>query len=209
MYFRLSLLLLPFIVACTTQVQTNPKRSALEEMLISSAAERAAEKLVFDIPNDVRVFVDNSYFESSNSSDYKYAIAAIRSYLLEQGAMLTDDKEKAEVIVETRAGALSTDQENTLVGLPEFNLPLPLATTPITTPEIALYAADEQRGTAKLAMVAYNAKDGKSIASVEPKYGFSHNTKRTVLIFISWTDSDYMPRGADSNVINGGLLEKL
>lgn len=201
-------LLLVFLSACTSTVQTNPDRSAVEEMLISTAAERAAARLAFDIPKESRVFVDHSFIESDGSSDYKYAIAAIRAHLLEQGAALTDDKKEADIVIETRAGALSTDQRNTLVGIPEFSLPLPLASTPITTPEIALYAADEQKGTAKLAMVAYEAKDGKQIASVEPKYGFSHNTKRTVLIFISWTDSDYMPEDVEADESEKGKLMK-
>ncbi|MFO1243006.1 MAG: DUF6655 family protein [Rickettsiales bacterium] len=193
-------LLLP---ACTTTVKTNPERSATEQMLISTAAERAASQLAIQIPSGMRVYIDNSFFEGGISSDTKYAIAAIRSHVLGQGASLTDEKKDADIIIETRAGALSTDQKTSLVGLPELHLPLPLSSAPLAIPQIALYADEEQKSTAKFAMIAYNAKDGRLIAKQEPKYGFAHNTQRTLLIFISWTDSDYMPKDADSDVANG------
>lgn len=48
---------------CTTVVQTNPQRTAMEEMLLSTAAaDRAAEKLTPQIPENAQLFVDNTNF---------------------------------------------------------------------------------------------------------------------------------------------------
>src|SRR5882757_9584189 len=68
--------------ACTTTLTSNPARTATEELLISTAAERAASHIVLQIPPETVVFIDNSNFEGTDS---KYAIAAIRNSFLRQG----------------------------------------------------------------------------------------------------------------------------
>ena len=179
------------LAACTTVKQSAPARTGSEEMLISTAADRAAAKITPHIPKDAKVFIDATYFEGTDS---KYAIAAIRGSLLQQGIKLTDDKKAADVVVEIRAGALSTDQKSMLIGIPSFTVPVPLAATGITTPELDLYKTDEQKGVAKFAATVYSAKTLKLAAAPEgPQYGFSHDTKHTVLFFISWETNDAVP----------------
>jgi hypothetical protein len=183
-------LLLLVLSACSSTNQTYPARSALEQLLISAAAERAAERLALDVPKSSSVFVDNTNFEGTDS---KNAIAAIRAHLLKQGMRLVDDKKNADVIIETRAGALSADHNNFLIGIPEFTLPLPLASAPLTIPQIALYGSDKEAGVAKFAIVAYDAKKGTLVAYQKPQYGFSQFTKKTLLVFIGWTVNDAIP----------------
>jgi len=180
--------------ACTTQVESNPSRTATEEMLISTAADRAAVKLALLVPANATVFIDSTNFEGT---DGKYAIASIRSHLLERGLHLLDDRKKADIIVETRSGALSTDRKSFMVGIPQFNVPVPFASSPLPFPEIALYGKEDQKAVAKFAVTAYAVKNGALVDAQEPQYGFSHKTKKTVLLFFSWTDSDYIPENAD------------
>lgn len=175
------------LAGCSTQVESNPARTATEQMLISTAADRAARKLCTNLPAKGRVFVDASNFEGT---DGKYAIGAIRAVLLQKGAALVDDRKKAETIIEIRSGALSTDQKSLLIGIPAFTIPLPLASGGLPIPEIAFYKDSEQKGVAKFAAIAYTAKDGNMLAVQEPQYGLSHNTDYTVLFFISWKSND-------------------
>jgi hypothetical protein len=179
--------------ACTTATETNPPRTATEQLLISTAADRAAARLAFHVPKGSKVFLDSADFSGYDS---KYAIAAITDSLLKQGAHLVDSKAKADTVVEIRAGALSTDQRVTLFGIPSFNVPIPLAGG-LQFPEIALYKKQLQEGVAKFAATAYDAKDGALLGSADPQFGFSHNTKKTVLIFFSWTSNDALPDGED------------
>jgi hypothetical protein len=184
--------LLAALSACTTTAQSNPARTATEQMLISSAAERAAQQLTLQLPPDSRVFVDNTNFEGTDS---KYAIAAIRTDMLLEGMHLVDDKKNADVIIETRAGALSTDRNTFLIGIPSFAVPVPFASSPLTLPEIALWGTDDQKGVAKFAITGVDAKNGTLVAAQEPQYGFAHNIKKTLLIFISWGEDDAQPDG--------------
>jgi hypothetical protein len=184
------LLLLVALTSCTTTDQPKPARSATEELIISTAADRAAEKLALMIPPKTSVFIDAGNFDGPDS---KYATAAVRAHMLKQGVRLVDDKKKARTIVELRSGALSIDHNDFLLGIPQFDIPIPLATSPLTIPEIALYRNDEHKGIAKFAILAYDATQGKLIAEQEPQYGFAHKSRKTVLIFVSWNDSDMMP----------------
>ena len=78
-----NLLLLAALAACSTEVQTNPARAASEELLISSATDRAASRLAMAMPANTKAFLDSSYVDGTDS---KYAIASIRSHLLQHGS---------------------------------------------------------------------------------------------------------------------------
>lgn len=190
--FRAALILsLLLATSCTTAVQSNPQRTATEELLISTAADRAANQLALQIPKNESAYVDTSSIEGTDS---KYAGATIRDSLLKHGVHLVDKKENAQTVIEARSGALSTDQKDTLIGIPGFNIPIPFAAASLPFPKIALYEAADQEGVAQFAIVGYDNKTGGLVASQDPQYGFSHNVKRTVLIFFSWSENDAMPK---------------
>lgn len=180
----LAILCLP---ACTTMRSTDPERTATEQLLISTAADKQAQSLDFGVPAGKRVFIEAANFEGY---DAKYAIAAIRQQALVKGLRLTDEKKDAECIIEIRAGALSVDQRDMLVGIPKFDLPVPLAGGAFTFPEIALYKRDTQQGIAKFSTAAYDAKDGRLIATASPAADSSFQKKTILLFFISWSEDN-------------------
>jgi hypothetical protein len=180
----LAVLLLP---ACTTMRSSDPERTATEQLLLSTAADRHAQSLDFGVPTGKRVFIEATNFEGY---DAKYAIAAIRQQALVKGLRLTDEKKDAECIIEIRAGALSVDQRDMLVGIPKFDLPVPLAGGAFTFPEIALYKRDTQQGVAKFSTAAYDAKDGRLIATASPTADSSYQRNTTLFFFISWSEDN-------------------
>lgn len=185
--FRAMLLVLP-LVGCNTLTTSNTSRTATEQLLISIAAERAAAKLRFPVAPGSKVFIDNSYFEGTDS---KYATAAIRHRALQSGLYLVNDKKAADFIVEIRAGALSTSKRKFLIGIPSVTLPVPLASNSLTIPEMALYSKEDQTGVARFAFAAYDAKTGAYRDAVQqPQYGLSHNVKKTALLFVSWSNNE-------------------
>lgn len=177
------------IAACSTRRESNPQRTATEQLLISAAAERAADRVKLDLPPDAKVFVDATNFEGL---DGKYAVAAMRERILKLGAGLTADRDKADAVVEIRSGALSIDEQKILVGIPQFDVPIPLAGA-VGIPEIALFKKAERKGVAKFAGVGYSAKDGKLTGASGEQYGFSRETRWVVLLFFSWETGDYLP----------------
>ena len=193
----LLVLLAVAVTGCTAVRKTSPQRTAIEQLLISRAADRAAERLTVGLRPGTKVYLNADTFEAL---DEPYALGAIRSRILESGAQLVGIQSDAEVVIDARAGALSIDESETLVGIPSINVPIPL-TGPLQTPEIALFKRQMERGVAKFAITAYDSKTGRLVASSGPVYGFSHRQKFVVLLFLSWTSDDILPSKADEQDI--------
>jgi hypothetical protein len=167
--------------------------------LISTAADRAAAELTPGVPEGTKVFLDTRYFQGY---DNEYAIGAIKDQLLRHGAALVDDQAHADAVIFVRAGALSTDNQSTLIGIPALQFPFLPVGNSISVPEIALFKEAEAKGVAKFSMTGYDARTGRLIASTDPQYGFSHQTNHTVLLFFSWRSGDALPPQADSNPLS-------
>jgi hypothetical protein len=191
--FRLVTLLPVFLLmaGCTTARDSQPQRTATEQLLLSTAVDHALEKLHLRIPQGTRIWVNADNFESY---DQKYAVGAIRNHLLQEGARLVPDKGQADAIIEIRSGALSTDKNDMLIGIPGMALPIPFVGA-TSTPELSVVKKVDERGVAKIGVTAYDAKTGAlaPYSPDEPIYGFSDRTRWVVLSLVGWTNSDVMP----------------
>jgi hypothetical protein len=184
--------LLVALAACSGARETQPGRTATEQLLFSVAADRAADQLALAIPAETRVFVEPAYVEGTDS---KYLLSTIRDRVLRKGAALVDNKAQADLVLEPRIGAISIDRDKTTVGTNSFDLPVPLAGE-VHVPDIALYKRDTQQGVIKLAATTYDSKTGKLIQSLDPVYGFSNKTDWGALLIFSWDSNDLMPDGS-------------
>ncbi|HWF63348.1 MAG TPA: DUF6655 family protein [Rhizomicrobium sp.] len=187
------------LAACTTERASVPQRTATEQLLISTAADRAAGEMSLSIPRNTKVFVDPQYFQGYDSG---YALNAIRTQFLRQGLAVVDDRKEAEAIVIVASGALSTDEKALLIGIPALQVPFFPIGTSVSVPEIALFKSAQDKGVAKFVATGYDAHTGKLIATSDPQYGMSHQTNHTVLLFFSWQTGDLVPAGVDKNSLS-------
>ena len=72
----MTLMLAGVLSACASTTETNPGRTATEQLLVSRAADMAVEGLVLPIPVGARIFVDDTYFQAESA---RYAVGAIRA----------------------------------------------------------------------------------------------------------------------------------
>jgi hypothetical protein len=172
---------------CTEVRTTSPTRSAEEELLISTAADKAAHELAAQLPPNISAFIDSSHFVAEDSP---YAIAAIDDQLLRRGIRLTDDRVHADTIIELRAGALSTDEKSTLLGLPPLSLPFVPIGNFVTIPGLPLLHHGEATGVAKFAATVYNPKTGRLVVSTDPQMGFARESDWVVLFVFAWSNRD-------------------
>jgi hypothetical protein len=175
------------LAACSTVRDTQPARTATEELLISKAADKVAEQLEVPWQGAPKVFVDAQFLDGL---DTKYTLSLVRDRLAHGGAKLVTDRGTADYVVEVRSGAQSINTDSTLVGIPAFPVPIPLAGT-VDFPEIALYKHAVETGVSKVGMTVY-AKDGSYTETVGPTFGESAENQWKVL-FISWQHEDFMP----------------
>jgi hypothetical protein len=180
------------LAGCSTERLTEPPQTATEQLLVSTAVDHAVGALKPPIKPGSKVFVDGQFFDADNVVLPKYTIGAIRDLILRSGGDLVDDRKTADQIVELRDGTQSIDHHGLLIGLPAIPIPVPAVGT-MTTPEVALFKRDRQKGISKIALTVYDAKSGALAGSTGAVYGTSHDTSWTVLLLINWDTDDISP----------------
>jgi hypothetical protein len=171
---------------CTQTILTAPQRSATEQLLLSTAADRAIAFTNLSAFDGKKVFVDGSYFDSY---DGKYALGTIRDALSRSGALLVSNLTNSDIVVEARSGALSIDASDLLIGMPSAGVPVPLAGS-VSIPELAFYKSQKQFSLAKFALLAYETHGGKHVYSSGPMIGKAYNHYYRFIGFIAYTKTD-------------------
>lgn len=186
-------LLAVLCAGCVQTKITEPSRSAVEQLLLSTAATRAVNSIPLDEFRGKRIYVSTNYFEGY---DYKFALAALRDALSRSGARLTDEPTNAEVIVEPRSAALSVDSANSLIGIPSGSVPIPLTGT-FALPEVGFYKSQKQYSISKMQLLAYTAGTGEHVLSTPPMIGRAHNHYYQILWLIKYRSTDLPERSND------------
>jgi len=183
----MSALAAPLLFGCSQSTMTNPARAVSEQLVLSTATDRAIATTSFSLFDKKKVFLDATYFDSYDS---KYVVGAIRDALSQAGAVLLPTAAtNCDIIIEARSGGLSTDPGDTLLGLANTGIPIPLVGA-VPIPEIAIYKASWQFATAKFALLAYDARSREHYFSSGPMVGKSYNENYKLLGIIQWTRSD-------------------
>ncbi len=198
-----AVLLLLALCACSELRESQPGRTATEQLLFSAAVDRVCDQLALQIPAQSKVFVDAAYVEGTDS---KYLVATLRDRILRHGGHLVAARNQADLVFEPRVGALSIDRKQTLVGIPSFPIPIPLAGD-LNFPELALFKRDRQQGVVKLALTSYDARTGELHESMAPVYGFSQHNDWVVLLLFGWQSNDLMPPPDSREWVGEGTFE--
>ena len=86
-------------------------------LLVSQAADNAVAQIDFTPMAGKTVFLDGSGIDK-DMIDKGYLISLVKQQLVAAGALLQEDKLRAEYIVDLRVGGLGTDRHSVLVGTP-------------------------------------------------------------------------------------------
>jgi Family of unknown function (DUF6655) len=151
------------LAGCGTTRSTDSLRTATEQLLISDAIDRSVQAIDFQPLAGQTVYLDDSKLEGV--VDKNYLVSTLRQHLLASGCTLKNNRNEADFIVEARAGAVGTDRNDLLFGIPATNVPqiLPLQGVPAAIPEVPLAKRLDQRGVAKISMFAYHRESGQPV----------------------------------------------
>lgn len=151
------------LCGCGTTRSTDSARTATEQLLISDAIDRAVQTVDLAPLRGQTVFLDDSRL--SDVVDKNYLVSTLRQHILASGCTLKDKREEADFIVEARAGAVGTDRNDLLFGIPATNVPqiVPMPGIPTAIPEVPLAKRRDQRGVAKISMFAYHRESGRPV----------------------------------------------
>lgn len=185
---------------CTTIRITDPPATADQQFLMTQAAEEAVRQLSVDALRDRTVYVDTQWliptarptapdptleatFQRQPSLEHLFLIGDLRAKLLKSGVRLVDSRDKAQVILEVRSGALSVNRLDFLLGISSSVLPTGAAAGGInvSTPEISILKMTKQNGWASVGIVAYWKDSGEMVAISGPFIG--HTRRQDIWIF--------------------------
>ncbi len=170
-----------FVAAgCGTIRETLPDRAAKEQLVISSAADRAVDEMPESPLDGRQIYLDTTNLEGTDTA---YVVQTVRDYLLANGAALAESEEQADVVLELASGALSLDRRNYLLGLPALPLPIPMAGETLQLPEIPVLKALFYVGKVKLQMSAMDTETRVQAFEVPMCRGKSLDSYWWVLFF--------------------------
>jgi len=179
-FILLALFTLPIaalFAGCADLSTSKPERTAQEQLLISTAADRAMSRMDLRSVRDRRVFIDDTYLKACDAS---YVAGKFRNAVSFNGALLVDAKAEADIVIELYSGALSMNESVFNFGVPPIELSV--LGTGFTTPEIALFKIQTQRSIAKLSAFGYAAIGREMIFSTGTQFGSTTARSYTVLL---------------------------
>lgn len=147
----LAALFVAALAGCATIKRSDTARTGLEQLLVSSAIDRALGGIDWSPIRGAPVFVETKFLECV---DKNYVIVAVHQRLLANDCTLVDKAEDSAVTVELGSGAVGTDHLESYIGLPEISMPA----SQVALPKLAIFTRDKSHGTAKLAILAYDTK---------------------------------------------------
>jgi hypothetical protein len=171
---------------CHSLNVSEPKRTATEQLLLSTAADRALQDVDLAPLRGKKVFMEERYFESY---DQEYILGAIRELISKNGALLVREANDADIILEARSGGLGIDSRIGLLGIPAIPFPIPMVGT-ISTPEVAFYKSELHDSIGRFVLLAYDKNTGAFIHSTGSLPGKSYFHYYKVLGFFHWRNTD-------------------
>ena len=140
---------------CASMKESDTARTGLEQLLISNAVDQSLAKVDFRPVSGAKVFLKTDLLECV---DKNYVMLTTRSKLLASNCTLVDKADDAEIVMEIASGGVGTDRTELVVGTPE--IPLGLMGS---VPKVNFYERKKAMGTAKLAIIATDAKSKQPV----------------------------------------------
>ncbi len=174
------------VSACSTSKVSTTPRSAVEMAILSESAEKALYQLRGGLPTGKRFYLNTSEFEAS---DEEFVLSTLRLELLRQGMFAVEDSEDADVVIIPRTAISAIDEGSTLIGIPEFPIPVPTVGV-INTPEIALFKRMKQEAVTRIGYYGINREDASLAFDKGTGAASSTYTRWRVLFVISFRTTD-------------------
>lgn len=153
-------------------------RDATNQLLASTAIDRAVGQIDFRPLAGEKVYFDDSRIEDAKNASVGFANAdyiksALRQQMLAAGLLLQEKKEEADYVVEAAVGTLGTDANEVTYGFPannSFNKVVTEASamapgTPRipSMPELSVAKKEAQMGACKLRVFIYDRERGEMV----------------------------------------------
>jgi hypothetical protein len=198
-------LVLMLLAGCAlTQEVSRTPRSAIEQLLLSQAVERALENLAVPLPEGESVRVEVSGLQTdrahlhldeqeqsfgvidSPSWDLGFVQDAVGARLGELGYRIRRRGEEATYLVRVMVQAMGTNQGKTFFGIP----PVQSVIIPFALPQLTLYQEQDQLAHVRLSLELFEASTGRFVRSTPWMTGSTYYNQYTVFFFFTFRTTD-------------------
>lgn len=189
--------------ALTQEVSKTP-RSAIEQLLLSQAVERALEGLEVPLPEGESVRVEVSGLQTdrahlhldeqegtfgvidSPSWDLAFVRDLVAGRLGELGYQVRKREEEATYLARVLVQAMGTNQGKTFFGIP----PIQSLIIPFALPQLTLYQEQDQLAHVRLHLDLFEAATGRFVRSTPWMAGNTYYNQYTVFFFFTFRRTD-------------------
>ncbi|WP_435017137.1 DUF6655 family protein [Tundrisphaera sp. TA3] len=148
---------------CGTTKVTGTSRTGTEQLLLTSAWDKALHRVDFRPLTGVPVYLDTTHV---TAVDQGWVVSSLRQAMLTQGVLIRPKPEQAQYILEAAVGAYGTNEDSFLLGMPQTTVPNVMPGIPSgTIPEVTLAKRSRQQAVAKLSLFAYDRASGQLVWS--------------------------------------------
>ena len=145
------------LAGCTTIKQSDTARTGIEQLLISSAADR---RWISSICTRSPAQRCSSTRNTSIAPTRITFLSRCIERLLANHCTLVSKADDADVVVEIGCGGVGTDRNEMYLGFPELPLPPPAT---LAIPKLAFFERTKSMGTVKIALVAIDTKTKQAV----------------------------------------------
>lgn len=203
--WRPLLLLLALLSACALpQEVTKTPRSAIEQLLLTQAVERALETLTVPLPEGETVRLEVSGLQTdrahlhmdqeddsfgiidSPSWDLTFIRDAVGGRLGELGYRVRKRDEDAAYLVRIMVQALGTNQGKTFFGIP----PVQSIIIPFALPALTLYQVLDQVAHVRMHLEIFETATGRFVRATPWMTGDTYYNQYTVFFFFTFRTTD-------------------
>ena len=158
---------------CTSVKMTGTPRTGTEQLLLTGTWDNALAHVDFSsLAGHEGLPRPPVYHGRRQGLDHLFSI---RRTMAEQGLLLENNKDKAQVIVEVAFGAYGTDERDRKFGLPGFSIAPSLTTGAAlsssgSSTSLTFSETNQQDAVVKASLFAYEAKTGRLVWESSPLF---------------------------------------
>jgi hypothetical protein len=192
-----------WLAGCAVEQEySRTPRTAVEQLLLTQAIERAFHNLHIELPPGAGLEIQATSLDSDRTLvrmtgpdfasakhpalETTYLRDAVSAVLGRQGYRIPG--QEASYLVRVMVESLGTMQGLTFIGLP----PIQSTIIPFALPELAIYKFQKQSGYARLHVDMYENETGAFIGSSATIIGRTYYDQITLLFYLTWASTDLL-----------------
>ena len=166
---------------CAEPNITRTGRNAIEQLVLSTAADRTVSKMNFRSLKGQQVRID--YSNLAPQVDKNYIQGILEARIAAAGVIIALKPADAKYVLRPLCATLATEDDKIMLGTPQLPIPIPQAGISVIIPELPIFKRVRRFGYCKLSVEILEAKTNKQVRVEGPFISGAVNTNWVVLFF--------------------------